>query len=83
MSHTTNRVAMATRLADWIDTNVDLEPAERLAAFERATDTEWARTAELAGEHRTPSAGTRACVLIALRERQRPLDARLLEGLPR
>lgn len=81
--HSANRLAMARRLADWIEANVQLDPADRLAAYETADDTEWARTAELAGEKHNPSSGTRACVLIALRERARPLDARLLEGLPR
>lgn len=82
-SHRDNQIGMATRLADWIEANVDIDPAVRLAAYERATEDEWARTAEYAGEGRgyVPSESTRACVLIALRERLRPLDAGLLDGI--
>lgn len=78
MSHTTNRVQMATRLADFLETN----SATDITVLEQLDDNGWRLIADAAGE-RIPSPGTRACVLIALRERQRPLDARLLEGLPR
>lgn len=72
-----NRVAKAGRLADFLQTH-GINDIDTLQA---ATDDEWARIADLAGEQ-PPSPSTRACVLIALRERQRPLDTNLLEGLP-
>lgn len=78
MSHTANRVAMATRIADFLERHSCWE----IDTLAEAGDDAWARIAELAGEQRVPSPSTRACVLIALRERQRPLNVSLLEGLP-
>lgn len=75
-SHLQNRVDMARRLIDFLDQH--LPAGVTLDALEL----DWDRIAEMAGESRTPSLATRACVLTGLRERRRPLDASLLEGLP-
>lgn len=74
-----NRVAKARRFIDFLDAHLPADAdVEAIAAFD---DDKWAVVAQFAGE-RPPSAETQACIVTGLRERRRPLDDSLLEGLP-
>lgn len=75
-----NRVAKARRFIDFLDTYLPADSdVETIAAFD---DQQWTVVAQLAGE-RPPSPETQACIVTGLRERRRPVDASLLDGLPR
>lgn len=77
-THTANRVAMATRLADFLEQHLEEPTPEQVAAL---NDIAWARIARLAGEQRIPSQATRDCVVVAIREHRRSTDE-LWSGLP-
>lgn len=71
-THLQNRVDMAMRLADFIDTHL---PADTdLAVLEIFTEAEWTEITRLAGEQHVPSPATRACVIGILRERRSDED---------
>lgn len=73
-----NRVAKARRFIDFLDANLPADTdLDAVAAFD---DLQWAEVARLAGE-RPPSTETVAAILTGLRERRRPLDASLLDGI--
>jgi hypothetical protein len=61
--HTANRVAMAKRIVEFLDTDAIFSGANNSAVVTEFNDTTWALIASVMGEKQSPAEGTVATVI--------------------